>query len=204
MALERTLSIVKPDGIQKKRDRRCLPPLRAGGTLYHRRAHDAAAVGPEAEGFYAVHRERPFFRDLAEIRSRVRSWCRCSRAKGVARNREIMGATDPKKAAAGTIRADLATRYRAERRARLRQPRERSARGSHTFFRRNGPLSAERDTPDNDARSRCMNGSSDNRTNLLGLTRDGLGSSSSAWEKSRFEPGIAQVDLPPPKATSRR
>ena len=109
MALERTLSIVKPDGV-------------AGtliGEVYRRfekaglkivAARMLALSQREAEGFYAVHRERPFFRDL------VRYMCSgpvmvqvLEGESAIAKNREIMGATDPKKAAPGTIRADLAT-----------------------------------------------------------------------------------------------
>ncbi|MBV8975120.1 MAG: nucleoside-diphosphate kinase [Sinobacteraceae bacterium] len=64
----------------------------------------------EAEGFYAVHRERPFFRDLVRYMSSGPILVQVLEGENaIARNREIMGATDPKKAAAGTIRADLAS-----------------------------------------------------------------------------------------------
>jgi nucleoside-diphosphate kinase len=109
MALERTLSIVKPDGIQKN----------AIGDVYRRFEQAGLRIiaarmmrlsVPAAEGFYAVHRERPFFRDLVKYMVSGPVMVQVLEGEGaVARNREIMGATDPKKAAAGTIRADLAT-----------------------------------------------------------------------------------------------
>ena len=64
----------------------------------------------EAEGFYAVHRERPFFRDLVRFMTSGPVMVQVLEGEGaIARNREVMGATDPKKAAKGTIRADLAS-----------------------------------------------------------------------------------------------
>jgi nucleoside-diphosphate kinase len=64
----------------------------------------------EAEGFYAVHRERPFFKDLVKFMTSGPVMVQVLEGEGaIAKNREVMGATDPKKAAAGTIRADLAT-----------------------------------------------------------------------------------------------
>jgi nucleoside-diphosphate kinase len=109
MALERTLSIVKPDGVQKN----------VIGDVYRRFEQAGLRIiaarmmrlsVPQAEGFYAVHRERPFFRDLVRYMVSGPVMVQVLEGDGaVARNREIMGATDPKKAAAGTIRADLAT-----------------------------------------------------------------------------------------------
>jgi nucleoside-diphosphate kinase len=64
----------------------------------------------EAEGFYAVHRERPFFKDLVRFMTSGPVMVQVLEGESaIARNREVMGATDPKKAAKGTIRADLAT-----------------------------------------------------------------------------------------------
>jgi len=64
----------------------------------------------EAEGFYAVHRERPFFKDLVRFMTSGPVMVQVLEGEGaIARNREVMGATDPKKAAKGTIRADLAS-----------------------------------------------------------------------------------------------
>ena len=109
MALERTLSIVKPDGIQKN----------VIGDVYRRfeqaglrivAARMTRLSVPQAEGFYAVHRERPFFRDLVSYMVSGPVMIQVLEGENaVARNRELMGATDPKKAAPGTIRADLAT-----------------------------------------------------------------------------------------------
>ena len=109
MAVERTLSIVKPDGVARN----------LIGDVYRRfERAGLAIVGArmlqltqrQAEGFYAVHRERPFFRDLcAYMTSGPVTVQVLEGESAVARNREIMGATDPKKAAPGTIRADLAT-----------------------------------------------------------------------------------------------
>jgi nucleoside-diphosphate kinase len=109
MAVERTLSIVKPDGVQKN----------VIGEVYRRfeqaglrivAARMTRLSQAQAEGFYAVHRERPFFRDLVTYMVSGPVMIQVLEGDGaVARNREIMGATDPKKAAPGTIRADLAT-----------------------------------------------------------------------------------------------
>ena len=67
----------------------------------------------EAEGFYAVHRERPFFKDLVKFMTSGPVMVQVLEGEGaIAKNREVMGATDPKKAATGTIRADLATQHR--------------------------------------------------------------------------------------------
>ena len=64
----------------------------------------------EAEGFYAVHRERPFFRDLVDFMTSGPVMIQVLEGEdAIAKNRDLMGATDPKKAAAGTIRADFAT-----------------------------------------------------------------------------------------------
>lgn len=109
MAVERTLSIVKPDGVARN----------LIGDVYRRfERAGLAIVGArmlqltqgQAEGFYAVHRERPFFRDLCAYMTSGPVMVQVLEGESaVARNREIMGATDPKMAAPGTIRADLAT-----------------------------------------------------------------------------------------------
>lgn len=109
MAVERTLSIVKPDGVARN----------LIGDVYRRfERAGLAIVGArmlqltqrQAEGFYAVHRERPFFRDLCAYMTSGPVMVQVLEGESaVLRNREIMGATDPKKAAPGTIRADLAT-----------------------------------------------------------------------------------------------
>ena len=108
MALERTLSIVKPDGVSANLIGEVLRRLeKAGLTIIAARMRQLSQA--EAEGFYAVHRERPFFKDI--VRDITFSLLLVQILQGqnaIARNREIMGATDPKQAAAGTIRADLA------------------------------------------------------------------------------------------------
>ena len=108
MALERTLSIVKPDGVSRN----------LIGEVYRRFEQAGLVVVAarmlqlsqrEAEGFYAVHRERPFFNDLVKYMTSGPVIVQVLQGENaIARNREIMGATDPKKAAKGTIRADLA------------------------------------------------------------------------------------------------
>ena len=108
MALERTFSIVKPDGVSRN----------LIGEIYSRFEKAGLRViasrmvrmsQPEAEGFYAVHRERPFFKDLVRYMTSGPVVVQVLEGENaVLKNREIMGATDPKKAAPGTIRADLA------------------------------------------------------------------------------------------------
>lgn len=108
MSLERTLSIVKPDGVAKN----------VIGDVYRRFEQSGLRIvaarmmqltQAQAEGFYAIHRERPFFKDLCTYMTSGPVMVQVLEGQGaVARNREIMGATDPKKAAPGTIRADLA------------------------------------------------------------------------------------------------
>ena len=109
MSVERTLSIVKPDGVQKN----------VIGNVYHRfeqaglrivAARMARLSATEAEGFYDVHRARPFFRDLVSYMTSGPVMIQVLDGEGaVQKNRDLLGATDPKKAAPGTIRADLAT-----------------------------------------------------------------------------------------------
>jgi nucleoside-diphosphate kinase len=109
MSIERTLSIVKPDGVGRN----------LIGEVYRRFEQVGLKViaarmmqlsQAEAEGFYAVHRERPFFKDLVRFMTSGPVIVQVLEGENaVAKNREVMGATDPKKAAKGTIRADLAT-----------------------------------------------------------------------------------------------
>ena len=108
MALERTLSIVKPDAVKKNAIGRILARFEAAGlrVIAARMMHMSLR---EAEGFYAVHRERPFFRDLVKFMVSGPVLVQVLEGENaIARNRELMGATDPKKAAKGTIRADFA------------------------------------------------------------------------------------------------
>jgi nucleoside-diphosphate kinase len=108
MALERTLSIVKPDGVGGNLIGEVYRRFEKAGlsVIAARMQHLSQA---QAEGFYAVHRERPFFRDLVRYMTSGPVVVQVLQGEdAIARNREIMGATDPKKAAPGTIRADLA------------------------------------------------------------------------------------------------
>jgi nucleoside-diphosphate kinase len=108
MAVERTLSIVKPDAVAKN----------AIGEIYARFERAGLKIvaarmtwlsRQDAEGFYAVHRGRPFFEDLVEFMISGPVMVQVLEGEGaIAKNRELMGATDPKKAAPGTIRADFA------------------------------------------------------------------------------------------------
>ncbi len=108
MALERTLSIVKPDGVQKNLIGEVYRRFEnAGLKIVAARMLQLTQV--QAEGFYAVHRERPFFKDLVKYMSSGPVMVQVLEGENaVAKNRELMGATDPKKADKGTIRADLA------------------------------------------------------------------------------------------------
>ena len=108
MALERTLSIVKPDGVQRDLIGEVYRRFEQAG-LRIIAARMRQLTARETEGFYAVHRERPFFRDLCRYMASGPVVVQVLEGEdAVARHREIMGATDPTKAAPGTIRADLA------------------------------------------------------------------------------------------------
>ena len=108
MAIERTLSIIKPDAVAKNVIGKIYSRFETNG-LKIIAARMAWLSRPEAEGFYAVHRERPFFKDLVEIMISGPVMIQVLEGEGaIAKNRELMGATDPKKADAGTIRADFA------------------------------------------------------------------------------------------------
>jgi nucleoside-diphosphate kinase len=108
MALERTLSIVKPDGVSGNLIGEVYRRFeKAGLSIIAARMRRLSQL--EAEGFYAVHRERPFFKDLVRYMTSGPVIVQVLEGESaIGRHREIMGATDPKKAAPGTIRADLA------------------------------------------------------------------------------------------------
>ena len=109
MALERTLSIIKPDAVKKNLVGQILARFEAAG-LRIIAARMMFLSRAEAEGFYAVHRGRPFFADLVQFMTSGPVLVQVLEGDdAVAKNRELMGATDPKKAAKGTIRADFAT-----------------------------------------------------------------------------------------------
>ena len=108
MAVERTISIIKPDAVGKN----------AIGKIYTRFEDAGLKIvaakmkhlsQSEAEGFYAVHKERPFFADLVKFMTSGPVMIQVLEGENaVVKNRELMGATNPKEAAAGTIRADFA------------------------------------------------------------------------------------------------
>ena len=108
MAVERTLSIIKPDAVKKNVIGKIISRFEGAGlrVVAARMAHLSRK---EAEGFYAVHRERPFFKDLVEFMISGPVLIQVLEGENaITKNRELMGATDPKKAEKGTIRADFA------------------------------------------------------------------------------------------------
>jgi nucleoside-diphosphate kinase len=108
MAVERTLSIIKPDAVRKNAIGQILARFEAAG-LRLIAARMMFLSRAEAEGFYAVHRGRPFFNDLVGFMISGPVLVQVLEGdNAIAKNRELMGATDPKKAAKGTIRADFA------------------------------------------------------------------------------------------------
>ena len=108
MAIERTLSIIKPDAVAKNVIGKIYSRFESNG-LKIVAAQMRQLSKAEAEGFYAVHKERPFFNDLVKFMTSGPVMIQVLEGEGaIAKNRELMGATDPKKAAPGTIRADFA------------------------------------------------------------------------------------------------
>jgi len=108
MAIERTLSIIKPDAVAKNVIGQIYARFEAAGLRIAaaRMIHLSRA---QAEQFYAVHKERPFFKDLVDFMISGPVMVQVLEGENaVLKNRELMGATDPKKAAPGTIRADFA------------------------------------------------------------------------------------------------
>jgi nucleoside-diphosphate kinase len=108
MAVERTLSIIKPDATRRNLTGEIIARFEKAGlrVVAQRRMRLSRA---QAEAFYAVHRERPFYPGLVEFMTSGPVVVQVLQGDGaIAKNREVMGATDPKKAAAGTIRKDLA------------------------------------------------------------------------------------------------
>ena len=108
MAAERTLSIIKPDAVAKNAIGEIYARFEKAGlkVVAARMMHLSRA---QAEGFYAVHRERPFFKDLVDFMISGPVMVQVLEGEdAIQKNRDLMGATDPKKAARGTIRADFA------------------------------------------------------------------------------------------------
>jgi nucleoside-diphosphate kinase len=108
MAVERTLSIIKPDAVARNVIGEIYARFEKAG-LKIVAARMARLSRSDAEGFYAVHKGRPFFNDLVDFMISGPVMIQVLEGEGaIARNRDLMGATDPKKAAKGTIRADFA------------------------------------------------------------------------------------------------
>ncbi|MDZ4812829.1 MAG: nucleoside-diphosphate kinase [Pseudomonadota bacterium] len=108
MALERTLSIIKPDAVAKNVIGQIYARFESNGLKVIASKMKQLSLA-EAEGFYAVHRERAFFKDLVKFMISGPVMIQALEGDGaIAKHRDLMGATDPKKAAAGTIRADFA------------------------------------------------------------------------------------------------
>ena len=108
MSLERTLSIIKPDGVEKNLIGEVYRRFEKGGLriIAARMMHLSQT---QAEGFYAVHRERPFFKDLVRYMTSGPVMVQVLEGEdAIRKHRDIMGATNPKNAAPGTIRADFA------------------------------------------------------------------------------------------------
>ena len=108
MALERTFSIIKPDATRRNITGKVIAKLEEGGlrVVASKRIHMSRE---QAEGFYAVHKERPFFGELVEFMMSEPVVVQVLEGENaIARNREIMGATNPEDADAGTIRKEFA------------------------------------------------------------------------------------------------
>ena len=109
MVTERTLSIIKPDGVEKGVIGKVIARFEEKG-LKPVAIRMARLSKPEAEGFYAVHKARPFFNDLVKFMTSGPVVLLVLEGEGaVLKNRDVMGATDPAKAAPGTLRKDFAT-----------------------------------------------------------------------------------------------
>lgn len=142
MTAERTLSIIKPDAVAKNQI----------GEIYRRFEQAGLRIvaakmlhlnQQQAEGFYAVHRERPFFKDLVMFMTSGPVMIQVLEGENaITRNRELMGATDPKKAAPGTIRADLATNV--EQNAVHGSDGPETAKAEIDYFFRNGEIHLRR------------------------------------------------------------
>ncbi|MCG8382797.1 MAG: nucleoside-diphosphate kinase [Gammaproteobacteria bacterium] len=108
MAVEQTLSIIKPDGVAKNIIGKVYSRFEDNG-LQIVAAKMAHLSKEEAQGFYAVHKERPFYNDLVEFMTSGPVMIQALEGENaIAKNRELMGATNPSEAAPGTIRADFA------------------------------------------------------------------------------------------------
>lgn len=138
MVVERTLSIVKPDAVAKNHIGEIVRRFEQAG-LRVVAAKMMHLSKEQAQGFYAVHKERPFYSDLVKFMTSGPVLVQVLEGENaVTKNREIMGATDPKKAAPGTIRADLASNV--EENAVHGSDAPETARTEIDFFFRNGEI----------------------------------------------------------------
>jgi nucleoside-diphosphate kinase len=109
LAIERTLAIIKPDAVGRNLTGEILSRIHAA-KFQIVAIKSLRLTKKEAEGFYAVHRERPFFKDLTDFMSSAKTVVMVLESEGaIAKWRDTMGATDPAKAAPGTIRRELGT-----------------------------------------------------------------------------------------------
>ena len=109
MAVEKTLSIIKPDAVEKNHIGEIVAMIEAAG-LTVKAMRMAHLSRPQAEGFYYVHKERPFFGELVEFMTRGPVVLMCLEGEGaIAKWREVMGATNPAEAAEGTVRKRFGT-----------------------------------------------------------------------------------------------
>jgi nucleoside-diphosphate kinase len=109
VALERTFAIIKPDAVGRGLQGEILSRIHTAGFRIVA-IRSMRLTKDEAGGFYAVHRERPFFGELTDFMSSGKIFAMVLEAEGaIAKWRDVMGATDPKKAAPGTLRHDLGT-----------------------------------------------------------------------------------------------
>lgn len=134
MAIERTLSIIKPDATSRNLTGKIIAKLEEAGlrVVASRRIRLSQA---DAEAFYAVHKERPFFADLVKFMISGPVVVQVLEGENaIAKNREVMGATDPAKAAAGTIRKEFAQSIEANSVHGSDAP-ETAANEIHFFFR---------------------------------------------------------------------
>ena len=107
--MERTFAIIKPDAVERKLAGQIIQRIEEAGFRI-RGLRQVRLTKAEAEGFYAVHRERPFFGSLTDFMSSGPAIVMLIEAEGAIRKwRDLMGATDPSKAAAGTLRAEFGT-----------------------------------------------------------------------------------------------
>ena len=137
MAVERTLSIIKPDATRRNLTGKIIAKFEDAGlrVVASRRMRLSKA---QAEAFYGVHRERPFFNSLVEFMTSGPVVVQVLEGENaIAKNREVMGATNPANAAPGTIRKEFAESHRGQFRAWFRRPRYRCQR-DQVLFQRSG------------------------------------------------------------------